>query len=851
MVDYEVYTVGWICAIRAELVAAQELLDEELMEPVPTPKNDNNAYTLGKIGPHHVVIAGLPRGQYGVTSAATAARDMVRTFPNVRMGFMVGIGGGVPTQYDLRLGDIVVGSPSYRSGGLIQYDHGKAIQGKGIDLKGNLNQPPISVLTAITKLSASHDRKGHNLNQVVDDALAKNPRLLKLGYQRPDGDTDKLYEAEFIHPSDGRKCSEVCPTSNLKQRDTRTEDQDNPKIHYGLIASGSQLMENAVARDELAKEEHVLCFEMEAAGLANHFPCVVIRGICDYSDSHRGREWQGYAALMAAAYAKQLLLQIPLETIETEEKMKDIFQQIDKRLAPIVETKKIVEFLNVKGKREHELEIIDWLAAVNYSSEQYEFLQPQQRQPGTGQQFIQSENFQTWLRTKNSFHFCSGMPGAGKTITTAITIEYLFSMFENDPRVGVAYVYCSYQKREQQKPQDLFASILKQLALSQPSLPKAMHKLYEKNHNGRERPLFEDIVTTLYELVNSFSTTFIIIDALGEHDSWDAFLSDILTLREQTLANLFLTSRPKPSLPDKLQGCLMHDIQADDQDVGLYIDQRMNQIMVLSVHNTELSGQRKKEFRMMIREKLSKAVNGIFLLARIYLDNLKEETNLKGISTFLEHLPTGLRAYDDAYEKTIRRIRNQGQKHRDLARKALTWLTFAREPFSKEQFRHALSVEDGMSELKEEDLQSTNVIFHVCMDLVKIEERSNTVSLLHFTTMEYLKANPNCLLSLEAPDDANFTDNPSDSEIERSVSRGYYEMKLATTCLTYLLFKEFGSGQCAFTGSKRSPSALDERLSAHPLYSYAARYWAHHARHGEPCGKILDFLKSEPHQRST
>ncbi|OBS25857.1 hypothetical protein FPOA_06391 [Fusarium poae] len=140
MVDYEIYTIGWICAIRAELVAAQELLDEELMEPVPTPENDNNNYTLGKIGEHHVVIAGLPRGQYGVTSAASAARDMVRTFPNVRIGFMVGIGGGIPTHYDIRLGDVVVGSPAYRSGGLVQYDFGKTIQGNGIDLMGTLNQ---------------------------------------------------------------------------------------------------------------------------------------------------------------------------------------------------------------------------------------------------------------------------------------------------------------------------------------------------------------------------------------------------------------------------------------------------------------------------------------------------------------------------------------------------------------------------------------------------------------------------------------------------------------------------------------------------------------------------------------
>ncbi|KAM0228240.1 hypothetical protein ACHAPO_010888 [Fusarium lateritium] len=611
MIEYEIYTIGWICAIRAELVAAQELLDSELMEPVPTPENDNNTYTLGKIGPHHIVIAGLPRGQYGLISAANAARDMVRTFPNVRIGFMVGIGGGVPTQYDVRLGDIVVGSPSYRSGGLIQYDHGKTIQGKGIDFMGTFNQPPVSVLATITKLSAQHVRKGHNLNQIVEDMLSKNPNLVEEGFQRPNDDTDKLYESRFIHPRVGAKCSDVCHASNLKQRDPRTNGQGKPNIHYGLIASGSQLMEDAIARDKLAEKEYVLCFEMEAAGLANHFPCVVIRGICDYSDSHRGRTWQGYAALVAAAYAKQLLLQIPPQKIKEEKRMKDILQQIDERLQPIAETKEIVEVLNIKGKREDELKILDWLNAVDYSSEHHGFLQPQQRQPGTGQQFLKSENFESWLRTKNAFLFCCGMPGAGKTITTAITIEYLHSNFGNDPTVGVAYVYCNYQKRDQQKPQDLFASLLKQLAQSQSALPKSVYDLYEKNHHGRKRPSFEDIETTLCNVVNTLSTTFVVIDALDEHDTWNTFLSDILALRTKTSANVFLTSRPKPSIPGRIEGCLIHDIQADDQDVEMYIDQRMTQMMLLSEQNQELSEKAKEDCRRLIKGKLSKAVNGV------------------------------------------------------------------------------------------------------------------------------------------------------------------------------------------------------------------------------------------------
>jgi hypothetical protein len=279
----------------------------------------------------------------------------------------------------------------------------------------------------------------------------------------------------------------------------------------------------------------------------------------------------------------------------------------------VIRTKEIVETLDIRGKREDDLKILDWLNTVDYSSEQHGFLQPDQRQPGTGQQFLSSGSFQTWMKTKNSLLFCSGMPGAGKTITTAMAIEYLQSKFKDDHTVGLAYIYCSYQKRDQQKPRDLFTSLLKQLALHQLCLPKAIHELYEKNHNGRDRPKFEDIVESLCETIDSFSTTFIIIDALDEHDSWDTFLNNIITLRKRTTANIFLTSRPKPSLSSKLGEVFIHDIQAHDQDVNLYIDQRISQMMVLSEQNTELTKGVKDEFRKLIRYKLSKAVNGVYV----------------------------------------------------------------------------------------------------------------------------------------------------------------------------------------------------------------------------------------------
>jgi nucleoside phosphorylase len=96
---------------------------------------------------------------------------------------------------------------------------------------------------------------------------------------------------------------------------------EDVEVHYGTIASGNTLMKDPFKRDELASKANILCFEMEAAGLIDGFRCLVIRGICDYSDSHKNDSWQGYAAMTAAVYAKQILSRIRPEAAAREETM--------------------------------------------------------------------------------------------------------------------------------------------------------------------------------------------------------------------------------------------------------------------------------------------------------------------------------------------------------------------------------------------------------------------------------------------------------------------------------------------------------------------------------------------------
>ncbi|OHW97538.1 PFS and TPR domain-containing protein [Colletotrichum incanum] len=280
MSDPHAYTVGWICALPTELAAARTFLDEQHPAPKAVQRNDCNTYTLGTMGKHNVVIAVMPKREYGIAAAAIVAKDLVHSFPNVRIGLMVGVGGGALSQQnDIRLGDIVIGSRNAGKSGVIYYDYGKMMQNQGF---------------------TEYMMQGPELESKVQKALIPWKRLQKT-HSRPDASTDQLYKSDFIHPlNSDAACSQACEanTANIG----------------------------------------VLCFEMEAAGLMNHFLCLVIRGICDYSNSHKNKEWQGFAAMVAAAYAKDLLLHIPLNSVKVEKPIREVLNTIQEGLHGLKQT---------------------------------------------------------------------------------------------------------------------------------------------------------------------------------------------------------------------------------------------------------------------------------------------------------------------------------------------------------------------------------------------------------------------------------------------------------------------------------------------------------------------------------
>lgn len=281
----ESYTVGIICALQKELLAVRILFDDR-HEDLERAVRDTNHYALGRIGRHYVVAACLPSGEYGTNAAADVVSHLTRSFPEIKFCLLVGIGGGVPSRdNDIRLGDVVVSHPTDIHPGVIQYDLGKTSEENTFERTGSLQRPPRFLMTAISTLMSDPDLPSTRFQGYIKDVTACNP-----AYKHPGAQHDKLFA----------QCS-----GRHVRRARRSV--THPLIHYGLIASGNKVIKDAETRDHLGAKYNVLCFEMEAAGIMNAVPSLVIRGICDYADSHKNKLWQEYACATAAAYAKMLL----------------------------------------------------------------------------------------------------------------------------------------------------------------------------------------------------------------------------------------------------------------------------------------------------------------------------------------------------------------------------------------------------------------------------------------------------------------------------------------------------------------------------------------------------------------
>ncbi|KAF4957091.1 hypothetical protein FSARC_11400 [Fusarium sarcochroum] len=379
-----------------------------------------------------------------------------------------------------------------------------------------------------------------------------------------------------------------------------------------------------------------------------------------------------------------------------------------------------VEYLKTAQMSAHQIELLNWISPIDYAPQQSDNFG--RRQSGTGEWLLGSDEYKSWLDTDRQVLFCPGIPGVGKTIMAFIVIDSLLELFHAVPGIGVAYIYCNFRRRNEQKASDLVANLLKQLCEGQPTLFGSVEDLYSRHNASQKRP----------------SLVYIVIDALDECDTTEgtlmSFLRQIHDLQKAASTNIFATSRFEPEIMEMFHQTVQLDIRASEHDVRRYLDDEMVRLPPF-VH-------KRPELQEEIKIKILESVQGMFLLARLHLDSLVGKRSPKAVRTILENLSSNSnasKAYDTAYNDAMERIQDQIADRASLGKEALMWISCAKRLLSPLELQHALAIESESQEFDEENLSEIEDILSACAGLVTVDENGNTIRLVHFTTQEYFE----------------------------------------------------------------------------------------------------------------
>ncbi|VUC26305.1 unnamed protein product [Clonostachys rosea] len=650
------YQIAWICALHTEMAAARAMLDET-HDALPIAQSDSNSYVLGRIGNHKIVIACLPDSQYGTNNAASVASNILRTFNSIRFGLLVGIGGGAPSsRVDIRLGDIVVGSR------IMQYDMGKLVGDGSIQRTAVPRLTPKLLGNMVSNLRSKHELMPSFVPIIMREQLGRHPN-----FSRPNA-TDRLFQSGYLHPSPEGNCDE-CDQSRVVSRIGRTT--TDPVIHYGAIASGNQVIKDAIGRDDLARELDVICFEMEAAGVVDTFPCLIIRGICDYSDSHKNKEWQRYAAATAAAYAREILEMVPTNRV--------LAAVVDKAPEPAEHTPEEI------SKPEHRRM---FLTCLDFSQRNSRASTITAAHAQTCEWFLHHPDYKAWLDpekllTHHGFLWVSGKPGVGKSTIMKFAFGSMIGGHSTESGVVASFFFHARGEGLEKTISGMYRSLIIQLLEGYTDLQEVLDH-YELVENGPESLLPPPLDTlkrifrkSVLALEKRRFTCF--IDALDECDEQQAIgmlqyfedLTDCSTASGIQFRVCF-SSRHYPYLD--ISGGIrlkLEDQPGHAEDLKRYVQSR------LRVSNPEMMD----ELQPIILEKAA----GIFLWVTLVVGILNKEDR-RGRPTLkkrVSELPSGL---GELFKEILLRD-NENVEELQLS---ILWILHAQRPLEPDEYYHAL-----------------------------------------------------------------------------------------------------------------------------------------------------------------
>ncbi|KAF5494939.1 Vegetative incompatibility protein HET-E-1 [Colletotrichum siamense] len=765
----EDFQIAVICAVGCEYDAVTFIFDEiwdgaEIQ--LGNAPGDYNKYKIGRIANRNTVLLLLPG--MGKVNAASAAANLRSSFNGIELAILTGICGGVPgvgTDTELLLGDVVI------SRSIVQYDLGRLYADKFATkdtIEDSLGRPHESVrsLTAVFATKSGRSILQHRTSQVLLDIQARTTQEGGV-YQRPATYEDRLFEPGYLHRhhrSGHCGCSELgacdeamqasceelqCDSSYLMPRSRfgKRNPQDLERDHgaepelrviVGRLGTGDTVMKSGLDRDRIAREQDLVAFEMEGAGIWNQFPCIIVKAVCDYADSHKNKNYQNFAAARAASATKAILEAYPY----TDKSKRSLA-----RYAIISGSNRQTQSENWPDEREHDehhRKLLGLLATDHEAHKNFNVKNVR----GTCEWFLKDRKYHKWLQSAgSSIIWVSAGPGCGKSVLArALIDDGRLSACPENPTI--CYFFFKDGDERRINSYDALSAILHQLFTQQQTdslICKADSAF--KNYGDTLRSNFHQLWKILVDCASHFKSREIVcvLDALdecsaqGRREILQALDSVGKVYYSSLRLKFLITSRPYDDLEvsfDKIATAKSY-IRFDGDDKSEEIHREID--LVIDHKVSEFGKDFREEHRQAISDRLKAMENRTYLWLHLTLSIIDEKRSAyrkpSSIQTLLSRLPSSV---DDAYERILSRSQNQEQ-----AKCLLSIILTATRPLSLEEVNYALTAQERNFrnfEAFEDDMWPSDglktTVKNLCGLFINVFEEK--VSFIHQTAREFL-----------------------------------------------------------------------------------------------------------------
>lgn len=731
----DAFKLAVLCALSLEAGMVESVFDEFWDDSNAYGKapGDENAYTLGVVGNHNVVLAHMPG--MGSNNAAIAAASLRSSFREIEVIFVVGICGVAPiniqTKEEIVLGDCII------STGVVQYDFGRQYPNGFVEKDGiqdSLGRASNEIRAWLSKLTTPRTRARltNHLAQHLQLLQKTRPDARYPGWQR-----DRLYQPSYLHRHQNenvcnaclrdvgvckKDCELIgCDDDKLIKRNkfqalqiSLDEIQYNsPNLHFGKFGSANTVMKSGSHRDFIAEKNELIAFEMEGAGVWEIFRTVIVKSACDYADSHKSKEWQPYAAATAAAGLKALL-----ETWDVADQPLETVHQMLAQTRNDNNTRARGE-LHLKDVASLNKEDRECLAKLHLTTPALDKERIEKRAGGLFRDcytwILDHNAFKKWREGYENLLWIKGDPGKGKTMLLCGIIDELV----DTPLVSYFFCQATYDETNNSATA-ILRGLLWMLVDQNPRLIQ-----YIKNEADRSSESiysnansFFNLSKILQNLLQDIGTAIFIVDALDECIDGRNDLIDLIR-KTQTRIKWLISSRNWPVIEERLRDTPKVSMEIEDS-VGIavqsYIKLKVSRLATLKMYSQDL--------KTFILEYLSKHAQGTFLWCALVCTSL-ENVSKREVRRIINELPPTL---DALYRRMLESVTTKS--YALTLSRILATATCVYRPVSTLEMGNVI-------DLSEDDMDSMEELVEECGSFLTI--RDGIVEFVHLSAQEYVK----------------------------------------------------------------------------------------------------------------